>query len=92
MGGDKQTSHVILPHLPDRNQSAAKLWCFVAIDDEGNESPCGMSGPHGFTMMMASQWETVEQMRPLAARMAKAVPKLRIVLREYSEFIDPETL
>lgn len=85
-------AQIIIDYPPNRNQSAEKLWCYIAIDKDGNESPCGMMGAHGWMAMMSSEWRLVEKMRPAAVSMARQTPELRIVLRQYSEFTDLETL
>lgn len=84
---------VVINYPPNRNQSAAKLWCYISVDKEGNEAPCGMLGSHGWMAMMSSEWRLVEKMRPQAVKMARALPAgLRIILREYSDCTDLETL
>lgn len=78
--------------MPQRGQSAEKLWAFIAIDSEGNESVCGYMGPNGAIACVADKWERVEQLRPHMVAMARVFPKVRIVLRVYSDATDIETL
>lgn len=78
--------------MPQRGGSAEKLWAFIAIDSEGNESVCGFGGLNGSMACITNSWARVEYLRPQIRAMARAFPNLRIVLRVYSDATDIETL
>lgn len=63
----------------------ARLWAFIAVDEDGDEGICAFLATSGGTHfpMVAADPARVESLKPIARRPAAAVPGKRIELRRF---------
>lgn len=85
----KKTGFIVDGKLPERGESSENLWALIAIDPDGNESICGrgmLNGP--VAPLFTSKWENVKSWMPYAQALARHNPKIRVVVRQYSQATD----
>lgn len=78
--------------VPDQGASIAEIYCYVAIDKDGNEGICGMFTGMGWMPLVTGSWRICEKLKLHAKEIARASPETKIVLRKFGQAVDLETL
>lgn len=60
------------------------MYAFIAIGEDGDEGVCAMYTPEGWVPMVGSDMTRVDQLRPIAAEIAKRTGKM-VHLRRFAQ-------
>jgi len=85
-----------LIHNPPNKLRIDEIFCFISVDDDGNEGVCAFQAGATMMPMMGADLDRVESLRPIAKQLArmqyftdKKICLIKFTVREEMEIIEP---